>query len=117
MVSGSWPMINDLPIRLELVRPTRLVIQWSDGEQREYDVEDLRQQCPCATCREKRREKESAPPPMLPVIALEETQPLTISAMQPVGNYAYSIEFSDGHNTGIFALDLLKSLGSKMTTD
>ena len=106
-----------LPTRLELVQPNRLVIQWSDGEQREYDVEDLRRKCPCATCREKRREKESAPPPMLPVIAPEETQPLTISGMQPVGNYAYSIQFSDGHNTGIFALDLLKSLGSTMAND
>lgn len=54
---------------------------------------------------------------MLPVIAPEETQPLTISGMQPVGNYAYSIQFSDGHNTGIFALDLLKSLGSTMAND
>jgi len=28
-----------------------------------------------------------------------EAQPLRITAMKPVGNYAYSIDFSDGHNT------------------
>jgi len=31
--------------------------------------------------------------------------------MQPMGNYAYSIAFSDGHDTGIFAFDLLRQLG------
>jgi DUF971 family protein len=32
--------------------------------------------------------------------------------MDPVGNYAYRILFSDGHETGIFTLDLLRRLGS-----
>ncbi|MEE3220467.1 MAG: gamma-butyrobetaine hydroxylase-like domain-containing protein, partial [Planctomycetota bacterium] len=30
---------------------------------------------------------------------------------EPVGNYAYSIKFSDGHDTGIFQFDLLRELG------
>jgi DUF971 family protein len=33
--------------------------------------------------------------------------------MVPVGNYAYRIEFSDGHSTGIYTLDLLRRLGSE----
>jgi DUF971 family protein len=28
-----------------------------------------------------------------------------------VGNYAYSIAFSDGHDTGIYTLELLGTLG------
>jgi DUF971 family protein len=32
--------------------------------------------------------------------------------MKPTGNYAYGIEFSDGHDTGIFTLELLRSLGT-----
>jgi len=105
------------PTRLQLVQPNRLVINWSDGGKREYDVDDLRKKCPCATCREKRRESEAAPPALLPVIAPEETLPLTITGMEPVGNYAYSIQFSDGHNTGIFALELLQQLGNESTAD
>jgi DUF971 family protein len=31
--------------------------------------------------------------------------------MRPVGNYAYGIQFSDGHDTGIFTLELLGQLG------
>jgi DUF971 family protein len=30
--------------------------------------------------------------------------------MSPVGNYAYSIRFSDGHSAGIFPYELLKSI-------
>jgi DUF971 family protein len=37
--------------------------------------------------------------------------PLKVTGMTPVGNYAYSIAFSDGHNTGIYPLTLLRELG------
>ena len=48
---------------------------------------------------------------MLPVLSTEEAQPLKITGMKPVGNYAYSIEFNDGHDTGIFPFELLRALG------
>ena len=51
---------------------------------------------------------------MLPIVSAAETQPLKILGMKPVGNYAYSIAFSDGHDTGIFTFDLLRSLGEKL---
>jgi DUF971 family protein len=41
-------------------------------------------------------------------------EPVTIRQMTPVGNYAYSIHFSDGHSTGIYTLDLLRSLGEQL---
>ena len=34
--------------------------------------------------------------------------------MRPVGNYAYSIAFSDGHDTGIYTLDFLAEIGTLM---
>jgi len=39
--------------------------------------------------------------------------PVTISQMHPLGNYAYNIQFSDGHGTGIFTLELLLKLGKE----
>ena len=33
--------------------------------------------------------------------------------MEPAGNYAYHISFSDGHNTGIYTLDYLHALGEE----
>lgn len=98
------------PTKLELTDPAHLRIAWGDGQIREYAIRELRDQCPCATCREKRK----APSPLLPVISEAETQPLRITGMTPVGNYAYSIDFSDDHNTGIYTLELLRELGREI---
>lgn len=97
------------PTNLALAAPNKLVITWSDGEKREYTAQELRDGCPCATCREKR--SNPAPASLLPVLSAAEAQPLTIRGMQPVGNYAYAVAFSDGHDTGIYTLDYLRQIG------
>jgi DUF971 family protein len=99
------------PTDLKLIRPETLRIVWSDGQTRDYAVRELRDKCPCATCRELRTAP-PAPPTLLPVISAAETQPLRIAAMHPTGRYAYSIHFSDGHDTGIFTLDSLREMGA-----
>lgn len=38
---------------------------------------------------------------------------VTITNVQPVGNYAIKLSFSDGHDTGIYSWDLLYKLGSE----
>ncbi len=98
------------PIQLELIEGC-LQIEWSDGEIRQYRVPELRENCPCATCLEKRR---AAPPSpsVLPVISQSEAQPLQITHMEPMGRYAYAIHFNDGHDTGLFTLESLRELGS-----
>ena len=48
------------------------------------------------------------------MISLEEAQPLRVAGMQPVGSYAYTIAFSDGHDTGIFEFSLLRELGEEL---
>jgi DUF971 family protein len=97
------------PTALRLTDDRSLVIEWSDGQQRKYRVKALRDACPCATCREKR----SAPqdPLTLPTLNTGQLQPLSILGMKPVGNYAYTIAFSDGHDTGIYSFELLRELG------
>ena len=37
---------------------------------------------------------------------------INIDKLEPVGNYALQLYFSDGHNTGIFSWDYLHELGS-----
>jgi DUF971 family protein len=106
--------MNPQPTKLELADPSRLRITWSDGQVREYALRELRDLCPCATCREKR----NAPPPpvtQLPIISEAQIQPLRITGMKPVGNYAYSIDFSDGHNTGTYTLESLRAMGQEVT--
>lgn len=99
------------PTNLRLVEADRLRIAWNDGQTREYTVRELRDKCPCATCRERRTAPEP-PSTTLPVLTPAELQPLRITAMQPTGRYAYAIHFSDGHDTGIYTLELLRELGT-----
>jgi DUF971 family protein len=103
------------PTRLEIRDGNRLRIEWSDGQKREIAFGELRTACPCATCREQRNKPpEPAGLGGLPVLSMAEARPLAVLGMRPVGNYAYSIAFSDGHDTGIFTLELLRSLGSEV---
>ena len=89
-----------------------IMIEWSDGARLKYTASQLRAQCPCATCREKHSATSKPSKPLtLPVLSMAEAQPLDISGMRPVGNYAYNIAFSDGHDSGIYTFDLLRGLG------
>ena len=38
---------------------------------------------------------------------------VTIMALEPVGNYAIRIRFSDGHDTGLFSWDILYDYGQR----
>ncbi|MDZ4851139.1 MAG: DUF971 domain-containing protein [Pirellulaceae bacterium] len=100
------------PTALALVEDRYLQITWSDGEVRRSSFGALRKACPCATCREKKRADASKKPNLLPVLSAAEAQPLKIVAMRPVGNYAYNIDFSDGHGSGLFTIELLRELGT-----
>ncbi|MBX3423923.1 MAG: DUF971 domain-containing protein [Pirellulaceae bacterium] len=88
-------------------------IAWSNGDRRRYLPRQLRDACPCAVCREKSSGQLQKPMASIsmPVLSPAELQPLEIVRMHPIGNYAYSIHFSDGHNSGIFTFDLLHQLG------
>jgi DUF971 family protein len=96
------------PTQLTLADENTLVIHWSDGTRVRYDVTQLRRQCPCATCRSEQLEAEKVGE-QIP----NAQTPVTIRQMIPVGNYAYNIRFSDGHNTGIYSLELLRELGEE----
>ncbi len=50
---------------------------------------------------------------ILPILSPAEARPLSLVDMKPLGNYAYTIAFSDGHDTGIFTFDLLRELGAE----
>lgn len=99
------------PTALERRDEATIRIAWSDGERRVYTARELRDACPCATCREK-KSAPPAPPTQLTVLSAEEARPLTIRGMRPVGAYAYNIAFSDGHDSGLFTLERLRRLGA-----
>ena len=88
-------------------------IAWADGHRSHYDFAFLRDQCPCATCDDLRRKKESAKAPgSAPgsaVLPMYKPKP-GARAAKPLGNYALQIEFTDGHSTGIYSYDHLRTI-------
>ncbi len=89
-----------------------LLIDWADGATTFITWTALRKACPCAACTEDGRK----PPDPFRVLTPQEVAagPSAPTAMRPVGRYAYQITWNDGHDTGIYPLDLLRQLG-KMT--
>lgn len=89
-------------------------ITWADGHVSHFDFPYLRDHCPCATCNDEREKKASlgetspafASSPVLPMFKPK----ARATAATQVGNYAIQISFSDGHSTGIYSYDLLRSI-------
>ena len=109
---GQAKMTTIHPTNLTKTENRQLAITWSDGVEQAVSFRTLRDACQCATCMEKQtgKQEKAEQPGMLKILTPAETRPLDIQSMRPVGNYAYNIEFSDGHSTGIFTFDLLRSL-------
>lgn len=81
-----------------------LGIQWTDGKESLYDVVELRRQCPCALCVDETSRERKFKPEDIP-------QSVRPTVIESVGRYAMSIQFSDGHRTGIYSFRLLRELG------
>ncbi|QJX00432.1 DUF971 domain-containing protein [Frigoriglobus tundricola] len=88
-----------------------LKIEWSDGVVTSVPWKTLRANCPCATCNEERK-KPADPFRILTPQEVAAGAPAPV-AMTAVGYYAYQIRWNDGHDTGIYPLELLRSLGER----
>ena len=82
-------------------------ILWEDGHESRYVYSDLRKVCPCATCREQRAQRQQNPFQVITTVTTTAVEPVHLST---VGNYALNIEWSDGHRTGIYPWDMLRTL-------
>jgi DUF971 family protein len=80
-----------------------LGITWTDDHSSKYDVVELRRKCPCATCIDEWTHE----PLLKPETIAETTRPIKIDS---VGQYALSIQFSDGHKTGIYTFSMLRKI-------
>ena len=84
-------------------------IVWADGHQSRYDFPYLRDQCPCAVCNDEREKKDKEKAKGMPILPMFKER-VKARAAKTVGSYAIQIEFTDGHSTGIFSFDFLRSI-------
>lgn len=91
------------PVQIIEESDREVSIQWSNSDESTYSANQLRRSCPCASCvNEWTGEKI--------LIAESVAQDLSFSHISIVGRYALNFHFSDGHDTGIFSFEYLRSL-------
>ena len=86
-----------------------LLITWKDGHRSVYSFDDLRRDCPCASCDDARsRQKTGGGLSVLtgPVLRRGETQ---VTDYHAVGWYALNFTWNDGHDTGIYTYESLRA--------
>ena len=98
------------PDHIAISRSKGIQIDWKDGHHSTYTLEYLRDECPCATCTgahgtEPEKSNYSAPQGN-PFQLFKPT--LKMLNVEAVGHYAVRIDWSDGHNTGIYSFDHLR---------
>jgi DUF971 family protein len=108
------PRKKPTTIKIHVSTGTGVDITWADGHASHYDFPYLRDECPCATCNDEREKKSSltsSSPAMAPASVLPMFKPKArAQAATQVGNYAVQISFSDGHSTGIYSYDHLRTI-------
>jgi ATP-binding protein involved in chromosome partitioning len=113
------------PIKIERLENRGLQIEWPEmGTSILLSVELLRNNCPCAVCREKRGEGNHDAPltpqkrvSRLQVISHSRDEELSLQKIWPIGNYAIGMQWGDGHDDGIYTFDLLQRLTERVNHD
>ncbi|MFO7156024.1 MAG: DUF971 domain-containing protein [Pseudomonadota bacterium] len=90
-------------LSVDLAEDGVFVLRWEDEKQTRISFRDLRVACPCAACVDEWTGAQILDPARVP----HDVRPV---AMEPVGNYALQIRWSDGHETGIYSFRLLRRL-------
>jgi DUF971 family protein len=94
-----WPT----EIRLRKDRKA-LAVRFDDGVDYDLPAEMLRVLSPSAEVQGHSKEQRITVPGKIDV---------SITAIDPIGNYAVRLTFSDGHNTGLFSWTYLRKLGDE----
>jgi len=95
-----------VPTEIQQHDARTLSIRWADGAHSLLDVRALRLACGCASCVD-----EWSGEALLAVDSVPaDVAPIDI---QSVGRYAIQIDWSDGHNTGIYPFERLRTLADR----
>jgi ATP-binding protein involved in chromosome partitioning len=84
-----------------------LAIVWSDGAESVLPLREIRLACGCAVCRDETSGAPLLDPAGVPL-------DLRASRIAPVGNYALTFDWSDGHSTGIYPWEELRALADRL---
>lgn len=98
-------------------RGSGLEINFADANKIILDSKTIRKNCPCASCQAKRGDTSHANPltpqsgrSLLRVISSSLAEEEDLKQIWVLGNYALGMKWGDGHDSGIYTFEFLKSL-------
>ena len=97
------------PKQIKISDKNKLSLRWNDDAFSIISLKYLRDECPCATCKGETILFKTFRPPKPTMISPEMYK---IKSIDVVGEYAIQIGWKDGHNTGIYSWEYLKTLES-----
>lgn len=100
-------MTTPTPVEIGRANQWDIKIRWDNGREHIFPARFLRLSCPCAACVEEMTGRKMITDEMI----LSDVHPLSI---HPVGRYAIQIQWSDGHQTGIYTWDRLWQLAEEL---
>jgi Mrp family chromosome partitioning ATPase/DUF971 family protein len=83
-----------------------ITLKWPDGESVAVPNAVLRKACSCAVCVDEMTQRPILDPAAIP----DDIRALKVGT---IGNYAITVDWSDGHNTGFFPYKTIKELAAK----
>ena len=91
-----------------------MLFKWEDGLESYINLKILREKCPCADCE---GEKD-----VFGNIYKGDTKPMNengflLKGIQPVGYYALRPFWNDGHHSGIYSFEFLRTLCENLVED
>jgi DUF971 family protein len=95
---------SEPPEAIDLLPDHAIQVSWPGGKRVAIPARELRDRCPCAGCVEEMTGKKLLDPATIPA-------DIRALAIQPVGNYAIQIDWSDGHGTGLYTWATLRAVG------
>lgn len=93
-------MQSHYPTEINHIKASAIVrITWEDSHAGEYAEAYLRGYCPCALCQGHGAQRRFIP-----------VENAKLQGIEAVGNYAIEFRWQDGHTTGIYSYEYLRSL-------
>lgn len=94
------------PTSLKRLNEVVLASQWSDGFSSSILLSDLRDACPCAYC----TGEEIMGQTVFPGMKTFQPGMNELASLTPVGNYAVQASWKDGHDSGIYSWEMLRTV-------
>lgn len=94
------------PLSIKQTDKETITITWDDNLVSTFSLQQLRDECPCAECKGEQVLMQQ----ILPVLRPKLPGHYELKSIVPVGSYAIQITWGDGHATGLYSWEYLRTL-------